>query len=144
MAADHDIRHAQRNHGIFDSRGNAARLRPERRHDIPGITNDKELSRLLLGNQFRHQTAVRTGDEQRFGILAGGQAAEEFFTLGKISFWKLRKPSMICCIAVSLLCSYYGMTKITVIQFTIDDKNGNRYSNSCAENARRQRLLLPV
>ena len=42
---------------------------------------------------------------------------------------------MICCIAVSLLCSYYGMTKITVIQFTIDDKNGNRYSNSCAENA---------
>ena len=29
---------------------------------------------------------------------------------------------MICCIAVSLLCSYYGMTKITVIQFTIDDK----------------------
>ncbi len=48
---------------------------------------------------------------------------------------------MICCIAVSLLCSYYGMTKITVIQFTIDDKNGNRYSNICAENARRQRLL---
>ena len=46
------------------------RLRPERRHDIPGITNDKELSRLLLGNQFRHQTAVRTGDEKRFGILA--------------------------------------------------------------------------
>ena len=91
MAADHDIRHAQRNHGIFDSRGNAARLRPERRHDIPGITNDKELSRLLLGNQFRHQTAVRTGDEQRFGILAGGQAAEEFFTLGEDLFLEVEE-----------------------------------------------------
>ncbi|SAL90168.1 hypothetical protein KPHVMX_140029 [Klebsiella pneumoniae] len=91
MAADHDIRHAQRNHGIFDGRGNAARLRPERRHDIPGITNDKELSRLLLGNQFRHQTAVRTGDEKRFGILAGGQAAEEFFTLGEDLFLKVEE-----------------------------------------------------
>ncbi|MCS5948495.1 hypothetical protein LNP05_19250 [Klebsiella pneumoniae subsp. pneumoniae] len=51
----------------------------------------KELSRLLLGNQFRHQTAVRTGDEKRFGILAGGQAAEEFFTLGEDLFLEVEE-----------------------------------------------------
>ncbi len=58
---------------------------------FPALRMTKELSRLLLGNQFRHQTAVRTGDEKRFGILAGGQAAEEFFTLGEDLFLEVEE-----------------------------------------------------
>ncbi len=51
---------------------------------------------------------------------------------------------MICCIAVSLLCRYYGMTEITSYSVpTIDDKNGNRYSKQLHQKTRRQRLLLP-
>jgi hypothetical protein len=90
MAADHNIGDAQGNNGIFDSRGNAARLWPERGHDIPRVTNDKELSRFLLGHQFRYQAAVRTGDKQRFGILLEA-ATEELFTLREDLFLEVEE-----------------------------------------------------
>ena len=71
VTADHDVGHAQRHYRVLDSCRDAAWLRPERWNNVASITNNKELSRLLLGDQFRDQTAVGAGDKQRFGILAG-------------------------------------------------------------------------
>ncbi len=50
VAADHDVSDAQRHDGVFDGGGNTAWLWPERRHDVASITNDKELSWILLGH----------------------------------------------------------------------------------------------
>ena len=49
---------AQGNDGVLDGCGNPARLRTERGHDIPGVTDHKQLPRLLLGYQLRHQAAI--------------------------------------------------------------------------------------
>ena len=58
VAANDDIGHAQGDDGILDGGGNPARFRTERGHDIPGVTDHKQLPRLLLGHQLRHQAAI--------------------------------------------------------------------------------------
>ncbi len=58
---------------------------------FPALRMTKSCPGSCWVTSFRHQTAVRTGDEKRFGILAGGQAAEEFFTLGEDLFLEVEE-----------------------------------------------------
>ena len=96
----------------------------------PGVTDHKQLARLLLGHQLRHQAAIGTRDKQRFRILAGGQAAEELFTLRENLFLEVEEAlNDMLHSSVSFLCFNDDMTKITFSQFITDARNGNRYSN---------------
>ncbi len=85
MAADHDIRHAQRNHGIFDGRGNAARLRPKDGTIFPAL----RMTKSCPGSCWVTSSGTRRLSEQEMksalGFWLEAEAAEEFFTLGKIS-----------------------------------------------------------
>jgi hypothetical protein len=91
MTTDDDIRHAKCDYRIFDSGGDTTGFGTERRYDIAGVADNEKLPRFLLGHQFRHQTAIGTGDEKRFWILAGCQAAEEFLTLREYLFLEVEE-----------------------------------------------------
>lgn len=86
VSADDNIRHAKCDNRVFNRSGYTTRFRPERGDDITGVADNEKLSRLLLSNEFWYQTAIGTGDEKRFRILAGCRAAEKFLALRKISF----------------------------------------------------------
>ncbi|MNF91789.1 hypothetical protein D3C84_744040 [compost metagenome] len=77
MAANHDVGDAQHGHRVFDRGRYTARMRAVGRHDIAGVTDHEQFTGFLLGQQFRYDTAVGTGDEQRAGVLRGGQVFEQ-------------------------------------------------------------------
>src|SRR3990167_5478595 len=52
-------------------------------HDIAGVADHEQFTGLLLGQQFRHDTAVGTGDEQGARMLGGGQVLEQVGALRK-------------------------------------------------------------
>src|SRR5690606_15322839 len=72
MAADHDISHAQYGDGVFDRGRHTAGMRAVGRHDVASVTDYEQFARLLLGQQFRYDAAVGTGDEQGARMLRGG------------------------------------------------------------------------
>ncbi|SPO56150.1 protein of unknown function [Pseudomonas sp. JV551A1] len=91
VAADHDVCNVKSSDRVFDRGRNATWLWPIRRHDIAGVADDKQIAGLALGDQFRHQSAVRAGDEERLWRLLIGQILEQFDPLRKGVLLKLQK-----------------------------------------------------
>jgi len=83
MSADHHVANAQHGDRILHRRGNPARLRPERRHDVAGVANHEHLARFALCEQLGHDAAVRAGDEQRARRLLVRQRLKQAFAFGK-------------------------------------------------------------
>ena len=72
MAADDDVAHAERQHGIFDGGGDAAIGLGEGRHDVPGVAADEQVAGLGLHDLFGDDARIGAGDHQRLGALAVG------------------------------------------------------------------------
>ena len=88
MTADHHVADPQHGDRIFHRRGNAARFRPERRHDVAGVADHEHLARFALGDEFGHHTAVCTGDP---GDCLVCQRMKQIFALGKCLFPEFAK-----------------------------------------------------
>ena len=83
----------------------ATRFRAERGDDITGVADNEKLSGILLSNEFWHQAAIGTGDEKRFRILAGCQAAKEFLALRENLFLEVEEAlNDMLHSSVSFLC----------------------------------------
>ncbi|MPN15905.1 hypothetical protein SDC9_163241 [bioreactor metagenome] len=105
MSADDDIRHSKCHNRVFDGCGYATRFRAERGDDITGVADNEKLSGILLSNEFWHQAAIGTGDEKRFRILAGCQAAKEFLALRENLFLEVEEAlNDMLHSSVSFLC----------------------------------------
>lgn len=69
MTADDDVLDAESRHGEFNGRCLPTVGRTVRRHDVPSVAKNEQVTRLRASQQVRVDAGVRTSDEQRFGVL---------------------------------------------------------------------------
>lgn len=77
VAANDYVPDLESRHRELDSRGRAAWNRSVGWNEVARIPNHTQFAGLRAREQFRNDTRVRTGDEQRFRLLPRGQILEK-------------------------------------------------------------------
>ncbi|MCY1177218.1 hypothetical protein D9M73_175180 [compost metagenome] len=91
MPADDDVVHAQRQDGVLNCSGNPTVHLPIRGYHITHVTGHEQIAGGAVGDQFRHDARVGTGDEHRTWTLGRRQLLEQFFLLGENLVMKMQK-----------------------------------------------------